>query len=93
MNVKELRTLIAAEADKMPLRIQLVKPKPEAAEVLAGALLNLLIGGVLLMWGLRAAHQLFEAVPAAGYVDSVFLIAGLNALGSAVGLARMGAIR
>jgi len=93
MNVKELRTLIAEEADKQPLRIQMVPRKHEPAEVLIGAVLNLLIGGLLLMWGMRAAHQLFEAVPAAGYVDSVFLIAGLNALGSAVGWARMGAIR
>ena len=93
MNVKELRTLIAEEADKIPLRIQLVPRKHEPAEVIIGALANLLLGGLLLMWGLRAAHQLFEAVPAAGYVDSVFLIAGLNALGSALGWARMGAIR
>lgn len=85
---KAIRALIAEEADKQPLRIQFVRPKPEPAEVFIGAMISILGGGGLLMFGLQAAHHVWPSIPAAGYADCVFLVVGLQALGASLGLSR-----
>jgi len=84
-DTKELRKLVAAEADKQPLRIQIVKPKPDLVEQFLIGVGSVLLLGVLLMFGFQAANHLWPAVPAAGYADSVFLVVGMQALGSALG--------
>lgn len=90
---RALRAAVAAEAEKSPIRVQLMRPHHDIGEVLAGSLVNLLLGGVMLMCGFRAAHQLWPVIPAAGYVDCVFLHVGLQAFGWAVGLLRAGFTR
>lgn len=88
-----VRKVVAAEAQKTPLQIQCVPRKVEPAEAFFVSLANMLLAGLLLMWGLRAAHFAYPQIPAAGYVDSCFVILGLNALGAALGWARVGVIR
>lgn len=93
MNERTLRALVAEEADKQPLRVQVVRREPDTAERVAMSIFNLLLAGLLLMWGLRAANEWFEVVPAGGYVNCVMVILGLNALGAALGWARCGIVR
>lgn len=93
VDAKAVRALVAQEAAKAPLQIQLVPRKMEPAEAFIVGLANFLLAGLLLMWGLRALHEMFPAVPAAGYLDSVFVILGANAVGAALGMTRVGVVR
>jgi len=92
-NEKSVRALVAEEAEKQPLRVKLIRDKPSTGEVWAMGVLNMLLAGLLLMWGMRAAHNLFPGVPAGGYVDTVFVILGCNAIGAAFGWTPVGVIK
>jgi len=92
-NEKSVRALIAEEAEKQPLRVQLIHRKVEFAPAMLMSVFNMLVAGLMLMWGLRALHELFDAVPAGGYVDSVFIVMGANALGAALGWSSVAVIK
>jgi len=92
---KAVRAMVAQEAQKQPLRVQMVHNN--TPEVVGGAIvmstINLFIAGLWLMLGFKAAHYLVSAVPPAGYVDSVMLVFGFNALGAALGWTQVGVLR
>jgi hypothetical protein len=92
-NEKSVRALVAEEAEKQPLRVLVVRPKVDFAPAMLMSICNMLVAGLMLMWGLRALHELFEVVPAGGYVDSVFVIMGANALGAAFGWSSVAVIK
>jgi hypothetical protein len=93
VDAKAVRALVAEEAAKQPLLIQLVPRKLEPGEALIAALFNWGIAGALLMFGLRAGHEVLQVVPAAGYLDSLFVIGGANAVGAALGWTKVGVVR
>ena len=85
---RALRAAVAAEAEKTPIRVQLMRPKPDFGETVAMAIANVGFGGALLMLGFRAAHEVWATIPPAGYITSVFLFAGLQGIGAGLGLCR-----
>lgn len=93
VDAKAVRALVAEEAQKVPLQIQVVPRKMEPTEALIVGLANFLLAGLMFMWGLRALHEMFPAVPAAGYLDCTFAILGANAVGAALGMTRIGVLR
>lgn len=90
-DTREIRRLVSEEADKQPLRIQIVRPKPDdLVQYLLIGVSSMLLVGVLLMFGFRAANHLWPEVPAAGYADCVFLVVGMQAVGLSLGWHRSG---
>lgn len=82
---KALRALVADEADKQPLRIQIVRKKPEPGEAFLVAMVLIFGFSMLLMVGFRAAHNVWPGVPAAGYLDSLGLVLGMSAVSFGLG--------
>jgi hypothetical protein len=82
---KALRALIAEEADKQPLRIQIVRKKLEPGAQFMLSMITIFGFAALLMVGFRAAHNLWPGVPAAGFLDSLGLVLGMSAISFALG--------
>lgn len=82
---KALRALVAQEADKQPLRIQIVRKKLDPGEHFVLSTITIFGFSGLLMVGFRAAHNVWPAVPGVGFLDSVGLFLGMTAISFALG--------
>ena len=78
----------AADIDRIH-RVVLMKQKDQPSKALENVfdtLVGLFLGAYFLMIGFRAGHELWPAIPAAGYITSFGLALGLQAFGAMLGL-------